>query len=186
MKLTCIAQSLNHRVLICGLPGSGKTTLAAQLAEQFNLKWIDLENALDTLLKLPSEWQERVEVFRIPDSASYPIAAETLMALFKDGKANICVAHGKNNCPICKRENKEFSTLDFSVLTAADVVVLDTGTQLSHSILAHTMRNKAVTDKPERDDWGALRKYTEFFASQFQAAQFNLIVICSSVGRKFG
>lgn len=181
MKLTSLAPDINHRVLICGLPGTGKTTLAASLSEEFDLLWIDLENAVDTLLKLPIPWQERIEVIRIPDSASYPVASDTLMTLFKDGKANICCAHGKVNCAICKRDGAEFTSVDFSTLTSQDIVVLDTGTQLSHSILAHTMRNKAVTDKPERDDWGALRKYTEFFASQFQAAKFNLIVICHSI-----
>lgn len=180
-KLTNLHNSIYHRALIVGLSGSGKSTLAAQLASNFKLHWIGIENALDTLLKLPPEMQENVEVYNIPDSAAFPVAADTLMTLFKAGVARICDIHGKVECAVCKKEGNAFSTLDLRNLTQNDIVILDSGTQLSHSILAHTMRNKSVDTKPERDDWGALRKYTEFFGSQFQAAQFNLVVICHAI-----
>lgn len=180
-KLTNMHNSIYHRALIVGLSGTGKSTLAAQLASNFKLHWIGIENALDTLLKLPQEMQENVEVYNIPDSAAFPVAADTLMILFKQGHARICDMHGKVECASCKKDGNTFSTLDLRTLTPNDVVVLDSGTQLSHSILAHTMRNKSVDTKPERDDWGALRKYTEFFGSQFQAAPFNLVVICHAI-----
>ena len=62
--------------------------------------------------------------------------------------------------------------------------MIDTVTQLSHSILAHVTRGQPVDYKPERDDWGSLRKLTEFFCSQFQAAQFNLVCIAHIVEAK--
>lgn len=180
MKLSQHKSSATYRILIIGLSGSGKSTLAAQMAEEgWNLIWINVENAADTLFKLSPEAQERVNLINIPDTASYPIAAQTLMTLFKSGKANICNDHGKAACPICSKDSEAVITsVDFSALTPKDIVVLDTGTQLSYSILAYTMKDKTVDTKPERDDWGALRKYTEFFKSQFQGARYNLIVVC--------
>lgn len=180
MKLSQHKQSATYRVLILGLSGSGKSTLAAEMAEEgWNLIWINIENAADTLFKLSPEAQDRINLINIPDTASYPIAAQTLMTLFKNGKANICDAHGKATCPICTKDPEAIITaLDFSLLTPKDIVVVDTGTQLSYSILAHTMKDKTVDTKPERDDWGALRKYTEFFKSQFQGARYNLVVVC--------
>mgnify|MGYP000620887189 FL=1 len=182
MKLTDYKSSATKRVLIHGISGSGKSTLAAEMSlHGYKLIWLNIENAADTLLKLSITAQENINLINIPDSSSYPIAAQTLLTLFKSGKAQICNEHGKTSCPICARDPESIITsVDFSLLGSNDIVVLDTATQLSYSIMAYTMKDKSVEIKPERDDWGALRKYTEFFKSQFQGARFNLIVVCQS------
>lgn len=167
-----------QRVAVVGLPGSGKSTLVAALAVTHKLHWIDVENGAESLLKLSPEAQANINLIQLPDSASYPIAADTLAQLFRAGKANICHAHGKVNCALCNKTAPEaFDTLDFSALDSNDIVVIDSGTQWSNSILAHIMKARPVDAKPERDDWGALRKHTEFALSQMQAATFNLVVI---------
>lgn len=177
MKLTELEASVTKRVAILGLSGAGKTTLAAELAKEFNLKWIDIENALDTLVKFPREVKENIEVFKLPDSAAYPIAADTLVTLFKTGKMNVCQSHGKHECQLCKKAGEHFDLLDLTQLTSRDIVVLDSGTQLGHSILAHLTRGKPTDYKPERDDWGGLRKFCEFFCSQWQALNCNFVCI---------
>lgn len=183
MKLSEDTATSTVRVLLHGISGAGKSTLAAELAEHgFRLIWLDLENAVETLKKLTPDAQEQIELVRIPDSASFPIAAQTCLVLFKSGIANICNSHGKDKCMICaKSAESTYTKINFSTLTNKDIVVLDTGTQLSFSIMAYTMKDKSVEARPERDEWGALRRYTEFFKSQFQAAQYNLIVICQSL-----
>lgn len=171
-----------QRVLLVGLTGSGKSTLAAKLAEDgFNLIWLNVENAAESLMKLSPEAQDRINLINIPDSASYPIATETCMTIFKQGFASVCDEHGKVGCAACKKAGAAFSEVDLRNLTTKDIVVLDSASQLSASILAYATKGKPVDYKPERDDWGALRKYTEFFKSQFQGAQYNLIVICQAV-----
>ena len=37
-----------------------------ELSKEFNLLWFDLENGVDTLLKLPQEQKERIEVVTLP------------------------------------------------------------------------------------------------------------------------
>ena len=181
MKLSDYHQSATKRVLIVGLSGTGKSTLAAELAEHgFNLTWLNIENAADTLQKLSPAAQDRINLVHIPDSASYPIAAETCLNLFKRGKASICDIHGKCDCSVCRRNSSSFSEVDTNIFTGKDILVLDSATQLSSSILSFTTKGQPVDFKPERDDWGALRKYTEFFKSQFQGAAYNLIVICQA------
>jgi hypothetical protein len=177
MKLTSHPSIRTTKVLVTGIPGSGKSTLVAQLAEVYNLIWIDLEGGASTLTKLPIDWQERIDLISLPDSASYPIASDTLTQLFKSGKASICQTHGKVNCPICKKAGAGFDSVDFSTLGPDTIVVIDSVTQLSHSILSHVTRAQPVDYKPEWDDWGSLRKITEFFCSQFQAVSFNLVCI---------
>jgi len=181
MKLTEAFPPGSHmpqRVAVVGLPGSGKTTLVAQLATMYRLHWLDIENGAETLLKLPPAAQANIDLISLPDSASYPIAADTLAQLFRAGKAKICTTHGKVSCALCAKDvNSTHEHLDFSLLDSNDIVVIDSGTQWSNSILAHIMKARPVDAKPERDDWGSLRKHTEFALSQMQAATFNLVVI---------
>lgn len=178
MKVSNYLDNHTKRILIIGLPGSGKSTLAAELAETMKLFWVDTENAASLFKKLSPKQQQNIELLSLKDSASYPIAADTLAVMFKTGKLHACDTHGKNNCPLCTKDaNATWTDFDSSKLTSNDAVVIDTATQLSASILAHLMRLKPTDAKPERDDWGALRKHTEFFRSQFQAVDYNLIVI---------
>jgi len=181
MKLSEVKSATYTRALIFGLPGSGKSTLAGSLARDHKLWWFSLDNDSDVLKKLPAEMQENIEFIDLPDTASFPVASQTLLQTFKNGKGKICAAHGMFNCAICNKSGGAFTAIDFSQFTSRDVCVIDTGSQLGRSILAHVTKDESVEYKPERDDWGALRKYTEFFASQFQGFRGNLIVICHAI-----
>lgn len=172
------------RVLITGLTGSGKTTLAATLAAKYRIIWIDVENALETLAKLPKEHKERIQVLKLPDSSAFPVAAQTLQALFKNLKGRICQEHGVINCPVCTKSGAAFTDLDLTTLdNKRDIVILDSLTQVGSSFLAHLMRGRPEMDKPERDDWGGLRKNTEFLSSSIQKLPFNFVAtaLCTEV-----
>lgn len=181
MKLSEVKSATYTRALIFGLPGSGKSTLATSLSVDHKLWWFSLDNDSDVLKKLPAEQQENIEFIDLPDTASFPVASQTLLQLFKTGKGKICGTHGLYNCGLCNKSGGSFTVIDFTQFTSKDVAVIDTGSQLGRSILAHVTKDESVDYKPERDDWGALRKYTEYFASQFQGFRGNLIVICHAI-----
>lgn len=181
MKLSEVKSATYTRALIFGLPGSGKSTLAGALSTDHKLWWFSLDNDSDVLKKLPPEQQDNIEFIDLPDTASFPVASQTLLQIFKSGKGKICAAHGMFNCAICNKSAGAFTAIDFTQFTSRDICVIDTGSQLGRSILAHVTKDESVEYKPERDDWGALRKYTEFFASQFQGFRGNLIVICHAI-----
>jgi hypothetical protein len=181
MRLHKDDASIYTRVAIFGLPGSGKSTLVSKLAATHRLTWICLDNDKDVLLKLSDAELENVNFIDLPDSASFPVAAPTLLSLFKTGKGRVCNTHGMFTCALCTKNKAGFSEIDFSKHTSRDIVVIDTGSQLGRSILAHVTKDDPVDYKPERDDWGSLRKFTEFFASQFQGFRGNLIVIFHAI-----
>lgn len=181
MRLTKTSSTNYTRVMLFGLPGCGKSTLAAALSKTHKLTWLCLDNDSDVLLKLPDEQLDNINFINIPDTATFPVGSQTLLQLFKHQKGSVCVAHGMYNCSICTKAKAEFSQVDFTKFGPQDICVVDTGSQLGRSILSHVTKDQAVDYKPERDDWGALRKYTEFFASQFQGFRGNLIVIFHAI-----
>lgn len=177
MKLSQRTASKSRRILLFGPPKSGKTWLAGQLAKEFNLIWFDLENGVDTLLKLPDQDKERVEVISLPDTRSFPIAIETMLKVIKGGPAEICEEHGKVGCAICKKAGAPTNKIELSSLGLDTIVVVDSLTQLTNSALAHITRNQNDDYKLEYDDWGNLGKLMDIFLSHVQNAPFHIVCI---------
>lgn len=177
-KLTSLSHSATHRVLIFGGPKTGKSELAGKLSEHFNLLWFDCENGWVTLTKLPQEWQERINVVSIPDSRTYPIAAETWLKVIKGLPARICHEHGKVDCALCKKDtSKTFEEVHLNALGPDTIVVFDSLTQFSNSCVANITKNQPDDYKLQLDDWGNLRVLIDKFLSQVQAAPYNIICI---------
>lgn len=177
MKLSQRKASKTHRVLLFGPPKSGKTQLAGETSKEFNLIWFDLENGIDTLLKLPTEQQEKVEVVAIPDTRSFPIAIETMLKVIKGGPADVCEEHGKVGCAVCKKNGGAFTSLNLSDLGPDTIVVVDSLTQLTNSAISFITKNQPDDYKLNYDDWGNLGKLMDTFLSHVQQAPFNVICI---------
>ena len=177
MKLSQKSRAKSHRVLIFGPPKSGKTQLAGTLASEFNLVWFDLEAGIDTLKKLPPEQQDRIEVLTIPDTRGFPIAIETLLKAIKGAPVEICEAHGKVACAICKKDGAPFTRVALNELPLDTVVVVDSLTQLTNSAIAHITKNQPEDYKLNYDDWGNLGKLMDTFLSYVQQAPFNIVCI---------
>lgn len=177
MKLTEKKLSKTHRVLIYGEPKSGKTELAARLASSYNLLFFDLENGYETLLKLPHDQQERVEIVSIPDTKVFPIAIETMLKVITGQRVEICEAHGKVSCALCKKDSLPTSVVELNALTEDWIVVVDSLTQLSNSAMNHLTKNEADTYKPEWTDYRNQGQLLDKFLSQVQQARFNIVCI---------
>lgn len=177
MKLSQKTASKAHRALLFGPPKVGKTQLAGELSKEFNLIWFDLENGVDTLLKLPVEQQERIEVISLPDTRSYPIAIETCLQAIKGKAGKICEAHGKWNCALCKQNNAPMVDVELSKLPLDTIVVFDSLTQLTNSAIAHITKNQPEDYKLQHDDWGNLGKLLDTFLSHVQQAPFHIVCI---------
>lgn len=188
-KLSTKAASTTHRALLFGPPKSGKTQLAGDLAEHFNLIWIDMENGHGTLFKLPEEWQERIELIDLKDTPDYPIAIETVLKIIKCKPVDICAAHGKVGCMVCKREAgteeskfaELFTHVDLGNVPDDTIVVFDSLTQLTTSAINNITKTEKDTYKMKTDDWGALAKLIEVFLTTLQQASYNTVVISHEI-----
>lgn len=179
MKLSDKELSDTHRVLVFGPPKSGKSQLVGALSEHFNLLWFDCEQGWSVLKKLDRTWQERIEIISIPDSRVYPIAAETWLKVVKGDAGSVCEQHGKWICPLCKK-NPDMTPIipvNLNALGSDTIVVFDSLTQFSNSLISHVTKTQPDDYKLEFDDWNKLGVLLDKFLSQIQAARFNVICI---------
>jgi len=199
-KLNTMEATSTPSVMLFGAPFTGKSLLAGKLAEHFNLLYIDMEGGHDVLFQLNPEWQKRIEVIAIPDTTSYPMAIETCLKIVK-GAVDVCEAHGKCGCNVCKRKvtdlckdadkseheainNSYFVHIDVNALSRDTIVIFDSATQLTASAIANITKNKPEDYKLEYDDWGHLGKLMDVFFSHIQTANYNRIVISHTTEAK--
>lgn len=178
VALTKLNDHQTQHILLYGPPKSGKTIVAGMLAEHYNLKYISMEGGYNVLLEnVPAEWQARIEVLDVKDTTDYPIAAETVPKLMELREFKVCTTHSKVNCPLCIKEGNELEVWDFSKFGVEDVVIFDSGTRLSASIMAHLMRTQPADAKNERDDYRKQGQLLDQFFSRIQNAPFHIIYI---------
>lgn len=178
MKLTHAPKSSTQSVLVYGPPKVGKTQLVGQLATKYNLIWFDLEQGSATLFKLPPEAQNRVELIKLPDSRSYPIAIETCLKVIKGNPVVIDEATGKVLAPGAKQqEDRTYVELNLNALDSSYIVVFDSLTQLTNSAISHITKNQPDDYKLNYDDWGNLGRLMDIFLSHIQVAKFNVVCI---------
>lgn len=179
------------KVIIYGPPKSGKTALAAELAKYgFRMHWLDLENGRKTLrnpLILPPEFRKNVDIVNIPDHQDYPIAIQTVKAIFKDAQPKkICFAHGAINCSKCTADKEaKWATVDFSKFTRRDVLVLDSLTQLGQSAINNAVKKEIAKQgenyKFEWDDYRVQGYALDNVCGKIQVAPLNVIVISHEI-----
>jgi hypothetical protein len=189
MKLSEYKAKPVHRVLIYGPPKSGKTAVVGKLAEHYNLLWFDLEDGVKTLLnpelKIPPAALDHVTLVQLPDTKDYPIAAETLYKVVDWKPISICEEHGKVNCTICKQKSAPFVELDFSKMDDSWIIVVDSLTQLSNSVMNMILRARGLTSydaKPEWDDYAKQGAWLDRWLSILQNCPFNVVVISHEMG----
>jgi len=175
-KLSQSQRTQTQRAIIYGGPKTGKSLLAGELAEYYDLVWVDLENGHETLFQLPEAWQDRIELVNLPDTRSYPIAIETVLKMVKTA-VTICEAHGKVSCMQCKKKEAPAIDIDLPSLGHNHVVVFDSLTQLSNSAISHITKGQPDDYKLDYNDWGNLGKLLDIFLSHIQQAKYNVIVI---------
>ena len=186
MKLSDYAPSAARKILIYGAPKTGKTELVGTLASQgFNLKWLDLEDGIKTLLRPDSAAKsgiDNIELFRIPDTQSYPIATNTILKVVKGGSCRICHDHGAIDCIKCKTNKDAVITeLDINKFGSKDVLVIDSVSQLSASIMNHICRDRIAKGddeyRPDSDDYRKQGFLLDRIFGIVQAGKFNCVCI---------
>lgn len=183
-KSTCV------KALVYGRPKSGKTALVGKLAEKFTLHWLDLENGIKTLLNpeiLKPEFRKNVKVINIPDHRLYPVAIDTVRAIFKGGLKKVCYDHGKVTCPICaKNPEARYSEIDIGKFTKNDILVIDSLSQLGNSAMNRVILKEL--QKPDGEDYKAT--YQDYMSqgalldqvlSLIQVLDMNIVVISHEV-----
>lgn len=172
-------------ILVYGESFTGKSQLVAEeLTEHFTtVIWLDIENGLQTLLKLSDDKLSRIVYIRIPDTATNPVGIKTVGLLFSaKAPVPICYEHGAVNCvkPDCKREGG-FFLWDTNKMGEDVCVVVDSLTQISDSAMAAVDSQANVftagVTKAGYDEYGGQGKLLQNLLSHMQHAPFHRVFI---------
>lgn len=168
-----------QKTIIYGATKTGKTRMIGRLAKTRKLLWFDTESGYQTLFdaaNLDPQYRGNINLIRLPDSTDEPLAARALNTIFSFKEANICQAHGINNCPECKKANAPFDTINLRKLEPGTVVVVDSLSQLVNSWTAVIAKDKPFGYKFQFDDWALLGTYGKGFLTNIQSAPIDIIV----------
>lgn len=173
--------------IVYGPPKVGKTGLVAKLARYgYRLHWCDLENGRKTLRNpqfVPLEFRKNIDVINIPDHQNFPIAIQTMKALFKDAlPKRICFNHGTISCAKCVADKEaKWSTLDLAKFTRRDILVIDSLTQLGQSAINNAVqaeiKKHGENYKFEWDDYRVQGYALDNICGKIQVAPINVIVL---------
>lgn len=181
MKLSDMSNTdLPKRILLYGAPKTGKTLMAGQVSSKYKVHFLAIEpNAAPTLINNLTEAQkENVEIFQLPDSQENPVAIKSLPDIFKANKPfKYCLLHGKTVCVDCMKNGGQFDTINLKGLGKDDVVVVDSASQITDSVMGYVAADKEPGYKFSFNDWGEVGRLLCNFMSIAQASPFTLIVI---------
>ncbi len=191
MKLAEYKPNAARHIMVYGPPKVGKSVLAMQLANYgYRLWYVDGEDSVKSAWAVDSNGRriidddvlQNIELIRVPDTVIYPIMGETLLKIVKGGSCKICHLHGKVTCAICsKTADAVFTTVDVNTFTSKDVLVVDSGTQLSSSFINHIKKAEIAANKEdikmEWEDWRKQGFLLDRVFSIVQNAPWNCIVI---------
>ena len=180
-----------QHILVYGPPKiGGKTVAVGKLAERFKLNWFDLEDGIKSLRNpevLDPKYLDNINLFRIPDKQTYPMAIETMLKVLKGSKlpVKVCHDHGKVSCPVCSKDPSaiisEIVLDDDNPRTDSEVLVIDSYSQLAESAMNYIMKDSIAKDnfdaKAGWDEYGKQGRILERIGSTIQVSPHNIVVI---------
>ncbi|CAM6053481.1 unnamed protein product [Sphagnum tenellum] len=189
MKPSQYSRNYGAHALIFGEAKSGKSTLVSKLMLQgYKLWWFSLDNGHEIVYKLglsEDELDQRLELFVIPDTYSFPVAFQTIRAVSFGKEVLICDSHGQAGCSTCKKLQGPFSRICLEEFGPKDIWVIDHAGQLTQSALNRLTRDlseeKRELYKPSFTDYMNLGTMLDSILSNIQQSRANIIVITHTI-----
>lgn len=183
-----------HSILVYGPPKSGKTALAATIAESSridNVYMFDNENSWEVLLWMISEGRlteaaaAKINVIRIVDSKDDPYAIDTMIKCLNSIRHPVYLDTSDGRV-LQKKPSTELPdhVIEFqmSKLTKRDVVITDSLSQLSASALTAACPRNVADFKPGWDEYGLQGKWlTDCLAIVQQAKYTNFVCVTHEI-----
>lgn len=177
------------KAVFFGGPKVGKTLLMGQLARDFNLLWMDLENGVVTLLhNLPKDYLKNIEHILLRDTPSNTCADATLLHMFENkAPGTICEEHGVWDCSVCLLKKAPRTPIDMNKMTAADgwVICIDSGSQFALSAFNHICNKNKISladgDSAAFTIWGEQGAHIDKLFSFIQNGKWNVALAAHEI-----
>lgn len=185
-------KKLPVKALVYGPPFTGKSEFVAHIAKTKTIPrkilWLDLERGFATILNSPridKASLENIEVISTVDNLQTPVAFLTTRQLLRGVPMPVCQEHGAVRCKNCTAAKAPFDDINFGELGPDDVLVIDSGTQLSVSCRNFINRDNLINQEAmetvsDMRDFGRVGLEMENILSYLQSCRFNVIMIAHS------
>lgn len=186
MNLDDYVPNVARKIIAYGPPKVGKTVLVGKLAEILHLHWFDGEDGVKSLMNpamLDPKYRKNITLYRLPDTQSNPVMAETLLKVLKGGEVKICNAHGMVNCAKCARDPAAadaHNIINVDKFGPTDALVIDSVSQLAMSVMHRVISPQLAKNETYKSDWDDYRSQgflLDRIFSILQAAPYNVICI---------
>lgn len=180
-------ESGSHAILIYGDSGSGKTRFAATAAmipEIRKIVWLDLENGKDTILSmgLSDAALQKIQLFSMLDTRKDPFVMNAILRMFSSAQdVPICEAHGKMNCVKCMQEKAAFQQFNLTKLTHNDLVILDSGSQLTDCGVNALLKGQPEDAILQIQEWGTVNNWLKSILQVVQVGRHTNFVVLTHV-----
>jgi hypothetical protein len=180
-------QSNSHSILVYGDSGSGKTRFvatAAEIPEIRKIVWIDLENGKDTILNqgLSDAALQKIQLISMYDTRKDPYAMNTMLRMFSSSAdISLCEEHGRMNCLPCTQGKKPFHIFNMTKLTHSDLVVIDSGSQLSDCGVNALLKGQPDEAILQIQEWGTVNNWLKSILQVVQACRYTNYAVISHV-----
>lgn len=184
-KLAAGQAIVSRAVLIYGAAKTGKTLAALELAEEFNILYLDGENGGEVMFQLDDERLSRINWVRINDTRKEPHFIEFLMRFAEGEDVRLCDEHGKLTCSKCVAARAPFTTYNIENYPADKwVIVADSLTQASLSADWLITNKQKLSDgsKFTFEEWRLKGYFLERYLGAVQNSKFNWAVITHEQG----
>lgn len=168
-----------QRILLYGPPKSGKSVAAGLLAKEYEVIYIDLENAASALINnVPAQFHSKIDYIGLKDSQDNPVATDLLPTILEGTKIRFCALHSKKLCLVCRNDPAAvYNEVELKNCKTETVVVIDSFTQLTDSVIGKVTEDLSVDDKLQFDHWGEVARRLHRLLSALQVANYHVVAI---------
>lgn len=166
-----------QRILLYSAPKCGKSVAAGMLAQFYKVIFIDIENALSALVNnIPEEYKANIEYIKLNDSQDNPVAVDLLPEILSGKKVRFCSKHSKKVCLDCRKiSDATYEEVELGKLGTETVVVIDSFTQLTDSVIGKVTEDLSIEDKLQFDHWGEVARRLMKLCSTLQVAPYHVV-----------
>lgn len=145
-------KEIPQTMLVFGDAFTGKTSLVAQLARKYKLKWVDTDAGYSAIFKaLPEEYWKNIDLVEVRETPAKAVSAATVHRILSArGPIRISDSTGVVNCVETTKNGGTFTEWDPTTWDTNTVLVFDSLSTIGDSAIKHYLGGTTTMEFGEK------------------------------------